>query len=259
MAIKTALLQKMPEVRIVIDTQERVGSDPTAFGRIRNSSREELPFGDAWFYVDEKLEMVVERKTASDFVSSVLYTRIAEQLRALLAFKQANPAVPVVIIIEGDLSQVDLRGVSPERFRSEIHNWTRIGITRLDTIDVDDTVEFYTATMKKFETVGSVAQYQQLLIDTIPIMAAGKKSQVLPTNFLSVTLGNITGISADVATKIAQQYGSLWEFVNQYDAQQAQQLVVGKKKLGPKRAKRIEAFIKNQLISTEKRPKKAKK
>jgi ERCC4-type nuclease len=258
LAIKTTLLQ-MPEARVVIDTRERVGSNPTALSRIRNSSREELPFGDAWFYVDDKLEMVVERKTAPDFVGSVLHTRIAEQLRALLAFKQANPAIPVVIIIEGDLSQVDLRGVSPERFRSEIHNWTRIGITRLDTIDVEDTVEFYSSTLKKFETMGSVAQYQQLLIDTIPIMAAGKKSQVSPTNFLSVTLGNITGISADVATKIAQQYGSLYEFVNQFDAQQAQQLVVGKKKLGPKRANRIAAFIRGELIATEKRPKKAKK
>jgi len=249
----------MPEVRVEIDTHERIGSDPTAFSRVRNSSRKELPFGDAWFYVDERLEMVVERKTAPDFVGSVLFTRIAEQLRALLAFKQANPAIPVVIIIEGDLSQVDLRGVSPERFRSEIHNWTRVGITRLDTMDVEDTVEYYNATVKKFETVGSVAQYQQLLIDTIPIMSAGKKSQVSPANFLSVTLGNISGISADVATKLAQHYGSLSEFVNVYDAQQAQQLMVGKKKLGPTRAKRIEAFIKNQLISSERRPKKAKK
>jgi ERCC4-type nuclease len=249
----------MPEVRVEIDTRERIGSDPTAFSQVRNSSRRELPFGDAWFYVDEKVELIVERKTTVDFIGSVLSTRLAEQLRALLAFRQANPAIPVVVIIEGDLSQADLRGVSPERFRTEIHNWSRLGITRLDTVDVADTVDYYNMTVKKFETMGGVAQYQQLLIDTIPIMSAGKKSQVQPTNFLSVTLANISGISADVATKLAAHYGSLNDFVNAYDARKAQDIMVGKKKLGVKRAKRIEAFIRNQPISTERRPKKAKK
>lgn len=249
----------MPEVRVEIDTRERSGSDPTAFGRVKNSSRCELPFGDAWFYVDERLEMVVERKTTTDFVGSVLGTRLAEQMRALLAFRQANPAIPVIIIIEGDLSQADLRGVSPERFRTEIHNWSRLGITRLDTLDVNDTVDYYNTTVKKFEVVGGVAQYQQLLIDTIPIMAAGKKSQVQPTNFLSVTLANISGISAEIAARLAVQYGSLNEFVNSYDAEKAQNIMLGKKRLGIKRAKRIEAFIRNQPISIERRPKKAKK
>lgn len=234
----------MPQVNVKIDTRER-SNDPTAFTRVINSSRQELPFGDAWFYVDDQLQLICERKTADDFIQSVLSTRLVEQMRALLEFKKENPHVPVIMIIEGDLSSVDLRGVSPRRFQTEIWNWSAVGITRMDTADINETIDYYNYLSGKFETFGSVAKYQQTLIDTIPIMTAGKKSQVTPEKFLSITLANITGISARIATRLAEDYRSLAEFVTVYDPRQAQDIVVGKKKIGPAKAKRIDAFIKN--------------
>lgn len=258
LAIKFFICYIMHEVRVEIDTRERVGSDPTAFAKVLNSVRKQLPFGDAMFYVDGKLAMVVERKTTTDFVSSILSSHMNDQLRALLTFKKENPAVPVVIIIEGDLSQADLRGVSPERFVSVIKEWTWLGITRYDTMNAKDSVDYYNATVTKFELMGSVADYQQLTIDTIPIMSAGKKSQVTANNFLSVTLGNISGISASVAECLAKQYTSLEQFVQTYDPDKAQLQMVGKKRLGPKRAHRIQAFLKNRVVEGR-IPKKPKK
>jgi len=241
----------MSQVLVKIDTRER-SKDSTAFTRVNNSIRQELPFGDAWFYVNDQLQLICERKTAEDFVGSVLSTRLLEQMRALLEFTKANPQVPVIMVIEGDLSKVDLRGVSPRRFQSEIWNWSAVGITRMDTMDINDTVEYYNHLSNKFETFGTVENYQQTLIETIPIMSAGKKSQVTPENFLSVTLANITGISSRMATKLAEEYRSLAEFVALYNPRQAQDIVVGKKKIGPVKAKRIDAFIKNIALPKSK-------
>lgn len=247
----------MSHAHVKIDTRERSG-DSTAFTRVNNSSRHELPFGDAWFYVDDQLQMVCERKTAEDFVKSVLSTRLVEQMRALLEFIKQNPHIPVVMVIEGDLSQVDLRGVSPRRFQTEIWNWSAVGITRMDTADINDTVEYYNYLMSRYETFGSVADYQQTLIDTVPIMSAGKKSQVTPDKFLAVTLANIGGVSANMAVTLAKEYRSLAEFVTLYNPLQAQDIVVGKKKMGPVKAKRIDAFIKNTPLAREKKKVKSK-
>jgi ERCC4-type nuclease len=244
-------------VTVKIDTRERDPSNPGAFSKIFNSTREALPFGDAWFYVDEQLQIVCERKTASDFVGSVLGGRLAEQMRALLKFKLDNPLIPVIIVIEGDLSVVDLREVSPLHFQKEIWNWSFVGMSHMDTADIDQTVEFYNFLVSKLEKCGTVAQTQQILIDTIPIMSAGKKSQVNPENFLAVTLANINGIASTAATEIASGYSSLAEFVQTYNPEQIKNRYVGKKKFGPERAKRIEAFINNTpYIAKKKKSKK---
>lgn len=243
------------QVQVKIDTRERDPSNPGIFSKVLNSTREELPFGDAWFYVDGQVQMICERKTASDFIGSVLSKRLGEQMRALLKFKLENPLIPVVIVIEGDLSAVDLRGVHPQHFQNEIWNWSFVGVGHLDTANVDQTVAYYNFIASKLEKCGTIAQNQQLILDTIPIMSAGKKSQVTPENFLSVTLANINGISSAAAAEISANYESLAEFVTNYNPAKMQDRFVGKKKLGPKRAQKIKAFITNSPYAQKKKKK----
>lgn len=231
------------EVFVKIDTRERDTQNPGVFSKVINSTREELPFGDAWFYVGDQLQIVCERKTASDFINSVLSKRLAEQMRALLKFKLDNPLIPVIIVIEGDLSSVDLRGVHPQHFQNEIWNWSFVGIGHMDTADIDQTIAYYNFLATKLEKCGTVAQNQQLLLETIPLMSAGKKSQVTPENFLAVTLANISGIGSAVAAEISSNYDSLSEFVKNYKPAQMKDRYIGKKKFGPERARKIDAFI----------------
>lgn len=120
-------------VTVLIDTREP-DSDKVVRA-VKKKLKEEgynyvdqpLPVGDYAIYIDGKLVMIVERKTVSDYISSLFSGRLEEQWKK-------GSGLPVVVVITGSLwyylkflrSRMEKEGKSDEEIEKEVEKRIKV-------------------------------------------------------------------------------------------------------------------------------------
>lgn len=158
----------MAKVDIIVDQRERkslVANELSDLGvKIRF---ERLPVAD--YLVGN---VAVERKTASDFVSSIVNKRLVRQLEEMQQFKKA------LVIVEGDLTETDFNQNALRGMLLSI--MLDYNIPVVFTSDCSETAVFLNSLLKRVQRgkvenglrakkrVYSIAEQQQMIIEGLP-------------------------------------------------------------------------------------------
>ncbi len=196
-------------VQVTIDDRERgvelAGSLARQLGRPPAVARLELgdiAIGDAY---------LIERKTAADFVASLLDRRLASQLDRLAKLKEPRP----IVIVEGPFNAMALAGMDPVEVRQAmldvLLDW-RIPLVR--SHDFDHTVQWIVELVRRAERAASA---------TMPYQPASRpparKTQVSrslrpeatssPEALQLAALQKIPGLGKNKASLLLERFGSI--------------------------------------------------
>lgn len=134
---------------IWIDYRERVLLDAFPDAQQRN-----LELGDIQLALDNKTQIIIERKSIADLSQSVKDNRYREQKKRLLAYRELHPHVRVAYVIEGFYHfdpEFKCKNM-PNTVLSSciINSMFRDGIFVMLTKNAQDTVQFLKCMQKKF-------------------------------------------------------------------------------------------------------------
>lgn len=165
-----------------------------------------LPIGDMWIGPYDKPVLVLERKTAADFSSSVTDGRYREQRGRLLAFSQETGA-RIAYVIEGPLTcRLGETAVIKLIARMQLVH----GIPVFRTKSVADTA-YFTESMLEYwkhdSNCFSAATTAQRAVDAIHVVK--KDNAKDPHTFAVSVLCQCPGVSVKVAEGWLSEFGSL--------------------------------------------------
>ena len=165
-----------------------------------------LPIGDIWIGPHDKPALVLERKTAADFSSSVTDGRYREQRGRLLAFSQEKGS-RIAYVIEGPLTcRLGEQAVIKLIARMQLVH----GIPVFRTKSVADTAYFTKCMLEYWQndpTCFSAATTAQRAVDAIHVV---KKDNVSDPHMFAVSiLCQSPGVSVKVAEAWLSEFGSL--------------------------------------------------
>ncbi|MCD6157462.1 MAG: hypothetical protein J7J27_03810 [Euryarchaeota archaeon] len=153
-----------------------------------------LPVGD---YALSK-DVIVERKTAGDLVSSIIEGRLFEQLERLKGVKRAY------LIVEGDYRDIlSMRKFSDNAFWSSIIKATEQGIFTVFTQGPEDTARFIYNLGRRVQTQG-----QEILLGRPGTSKKSKDDYLLALEVLT----SLPYIGQKRAVEILRIFGSLRRF-----------------------------------------------
>ncbi|AKG38792.1 MAG: ERCC4 domain-containing protein [Infirmifilum sp.] len=175
----------------------------------------------------------IERKTAGDFLDSILDKRIFEQSRYL---KQAYP-IPL-IIVEGSLSQeTKYRGISLNQAYGAILALAERGVSVITTGGPHETALFIYITSKRVERKGS--HYVP------PVKRIVKVNTSIPVAQINL-IASLPGISHELAERILSEFKTPRKFFTATAAELRK--VPG---LGPKKIQKILAVLDTIYVSAK--------
>ncbi|MBU2497089.1 MAG: hypothetical protein KJ767_03465 [Nanoarchaeota archaeon] len=120
-------------------------------------------------------EVAIERKTASDFINSMVNKRLFRQIEELKQFKKA------LVIVEGDLYKTEYNNFNPNAIRGMLLSiMLDYEIPVVFTSDYDETAEFIVSLQKRIEKgktenglkfkkkAYTMAEQQQIILEGLP-------------------------------------------------------------------------------------------
>lgn len=200
------ILKPSDKVLVIADYREKeVIGHLKNFGAVVNEMN--LKIGD---FTCSGNGVVIERKTHSDFVSSIIDGRIFEQLRYL----KENYESPVVIV-EGFSN----REINENALKATIASLiTKFNASFVNTKNSFDTAKMiYWLAKKEQEDTGIVLGFKQ-----------GKKPKETK-RLQEYILSSIPGISKVLATRLLERFGSIYHVVNASEMELSKVKGVGKK------------------------------
>lgn len=193
-------------VQVTIDDRERgvelAASIARQLGRAPVVARLELgdiAIGEAF---------LIERKTAADFVASLLDRRLDSQLDRLARLKETRP----IVIVEGPFNQLVLGGMDPSEVRQAMLSiqidW-RIPMVR--SHDFDHTVQWVVELARRVDRQAGAKMNFEPPTETIkPASASGKKPKAMGTDAVQLAaLQKVPGLGKNKAAMLMERFGSI--------------------------------------------------
>lgn len=194
-------------------TVHSVGKSPHARSLFSdNYSVERLDIGDLHFLENDNVVLILERKTHSDWVSSITDGRYREQKQRLLAYRQTHPECHIGYIFEADkclfgtYSQLQNKAQLSAKLSSAL----RDGIVTITTDGIDETVAVIKLLMTRlpeFKIKKDHTEYQASLIKEV------KGANLTPKICFQMQLCQIPGLSKQLSMAILENYGSMKDLV----------------------------------------------
>jgi ERCC4-type nuclease len=228
---------------------------------------EALDVGDVQ-YIDSDSDRVVcliERKTLSDYASSITDKRSKNQSMRIQQMRRDNPDMIVIYLIEGGTIPKDYmfrNGITRDRlYSSFVNRVVRDRFTLYRTHDINDTALIVTKLYDKLtEQLTAVADGgggdEGERVEYLHTIKLSKKDNMTPLNCYTCQLAQIPGVSIDMADQVAKVYPSMFLLFHAYEKQpttkQKERLlseimlpIVNEKsrRLGPVVAKRIYQYL----------------
>jgi ERCC4-type nuclease len=188
------------------------------------------------FRVEGRPAVLIERKTASDLVSSIFGgNHFGEQLFRMLEVRRENPHCLLVLLLEGDLANnfhwKQQQQSRAHHMRAHV-NSILFDLPHIYQIHIHRTADLNASLLylsELEERLGERGALANILEDSTYLEEyfVGRKRQLTASEFSTAALMQISGVSEEIARQIVKSYGSLVELGNAYAA------------LPPKQAKRL--------------------
>ena len=218
-------------VHIRIDTQEQRCGIPGLLAAMPQVHLEVIPLRMGDYDVGGDPRRVFERKTGSDFLSSLAQGRLFAQL-ALLRKSRFAP----ILLLEGDPLRVSHSQMRPESIRGALTYISAIlRVPILPSSGPSDSAHLVYAAAKQCQS-GNAATHGP---------AAGRRRASLPEQQMQIVLA-LPGVGPATARAVCARFGSLHDLLNADAAQLSQ--VPG---VGPRRAAALEQLLHAALPSSQ--------
>jgi ERCC4-type nuclease len=217
-------------IHIRIDTQEQRSGIPALLAAMPQVHIELTPLRIGDYDVGGDPCRVFERKTGSDFLSSLAQGRLFAQLTALRKSRFAP-----ILLLEGDPLRVDHSQMRPESIRGALTYIT--AILRVPILPSSGPAE-------SAHLVYAAAKQCQV-VHTTHGPAAGRRRASLPEQQMQIVLA-LPGVGTATARAVCARFGSLHDLLSADAATLA--MVPG---VGPSRAAALEQLLHAALPSSE--------
>jgi ERCC4-type nuclease len=215
-----------------------------------------LDLGDIHFIVEDKIELIFERKTISDLNSSIKDGRYHEQKARLVSNFKRNR---IIYILEGNIPLETSKYIDKNIIYSGLlHTIFRDGIFFYRTTGVEDTANFiyelYSRFIKNKDEWISFLNGEGCLVALEPdikVFQNTKKSDNITPNVSFINmLSQIPGCSTKMAKEISLIYSSMSILINEFlkidkPEQLLKDIKLENRKIGPVLSKRIYYFLFN--------------
>lgn len=194
---------------------------------------EQLPVGDFIFKKGDTVLAIIERKTHSDFCSSVSSGRFREQRERLKQYALDNQGVVTILLLEG-LDEL------PPSCLGTLENlvlYHKLSI--LPTMNIQTTAQVLEHMIKKLEVA---LPHDNLVVSTVGVSRGVK----LGENIFQHQLALVQGVSLKVAGNISEKYDNCKKLITALEESGPlllQDIVVGKRKLGKVVSTRIHSVF----------------
>lgn len=199
-----------------------------------------LDMGDIQFHYDEKILLVIERKTLQDLASSIKSGRYREQKMRLLNSNDINPN-QILYLIEGHIQKTDTIDKVPYStfIGSYINLLMRDDLKIIQTSGIDETIFFIETICKKINNKeinfdkllqlniqndndisneNNISnQNNSIQTDYLSTLKGEKKKNITPENCCILQLTQIPNISIGIATEICNKYKSIFELCKLFE------------------------------------------
>ena len=227
--------QSSAAIHIRIDTQEQRSGIPDLLAAMPQVHIEVIPLRMGDYDVGGDPCRVFERKTASDFLTSLTEGRLFAQLAALRKSRFAP-----ILLLEGDPLRADHSQMRPESIRGALtYIAATLRVPVLPSGGPEDSAHLVYAAAKQCQ-VGRAAHEH-----TVSGPATGRRRTSLPEQQLQIVL-SLPGVGVATARAVCARFGSLHELLNADAATLA--TIPG---VGPARAAALERLLHSALPSSE--------
>lgn len=248
-------------IDFIIDSAESgPGSLSTLFKDIAIIKK--LDVGDVMFVVDNKPFILIERKTSLDLASSLHDKRYKEQKFRLKSFREKNPGVYIVYLVEdfriNNKKEYVVRGDGiptsiPKNTILSIITKTlfRDNMYCVVTQNINETSLFLEKIYENLKKNAFTLDTTNAKDDYLSEIFIEKKRNITPKDYYKVILAQVPGMSIKKASKIVQIYPSLLDLISAYEMcdtlKEKQELLknikIDGRNLGPACSKKIYHFI----------------
>lgn len=211
----------------------------------------------------DRVVCLIERKTLSDYASSITDKRSKNQAMRIQELKKDHPEMIVIYLIEGGSIPKDYifrNGITRDRLYSSLVNRVvRDHFTIYRTHDINDTALIVTKIYDKLKeqlSATTTGDEESERIEYLHTIKLSKKDNMSPLNCYTCQLAQIPGVSIEMADQVAKIYSNMSLLFRAYEQQstlkQKERLlseimipIVNEKsrRLGPVVAKRIYQYI----------------
>src|SRR5947209_8668762 len=222
--------KQLPDpIHIRVDTQEQRSGIPALLAAMPQVRIEVTPLLMGDYDVGGDPRRVFERKTGSDFLSSLVQGRLFAQLTALRKSRFAP-----ILLLEGDPLRVSHSQMRPESIRGALTYITAIlRVPILPSLGPEDSAQLVYAAAKQCQ-IGH----------TTPGPAAGRRRASLAEQQMQIVL-SLPGVGRATARAVCARFRSLHDLLNADAATLA--TVPG---VGPSRAAALEQLLQAALPSS---------
>jgi ERCC4-type nuclease len=169
-----------------------------------------LDIGDIQFINEDKINLVIERKTQQDLSASIKDGRHREQKLRLL-----NSNIPVIIyIIEGASNDNFISGIKSDTHISVILNTVfRDKLHVFRTLNIIETANLINKLFQKFKN----NDFQNKSVEYSSVIKVKKKNNLTPENCYLAQLSQIPGVSNTIAKCIFKKYPTMGNLCKSYN------------------------------------------
>jgi Fanconi anemia group M protein len=197
------------KISIIVDNRER---NEELLSHLRTlgvgMEVQELPVGD--YIISDRV--CIERKTVSDFESSIVSGRLFEQAeRISQAYERP------IIIIEGDKDEFRMKGAVISGALASLY------------IDYDIPVITTSGAKESAEIIKYISKHEQEGKRRLPSVKGGGRS-FTSSQFMERIIGNIPGIGIETSKKLLEHFGSVSGVVNACEKDYEEVPNIGKKR-----------------------------
>jgi ERCC4-type nuclease len=191
-------------MKLIIDTREK-----KLLPYFPDIETKNLDIGDIQFITDEKINLVIERKTQDDLSASIKDGRHREQKLRLL-----NSNIPVIIyIIEGNSNDNYISGIKSDTHISVILNTVfRDKLHVFRTLNIKETANLINKLFLKFKN----NEFESKTVEYSSVIKVKKKSNLTPENCYIAQLSQIPGVSNTIAKCICNKYPTMSNLCDSY-------------------------------------------
>lgn len=175
----------------------------------------QLPLGDVAIYSEEKLVLLIERKSLSDLTASISDGRYAEQ-----SFRLNECDLPnhdIIYMIEGNLENYTPRFGRVDRaaiYSSIVSLQCFKGFSIIRSNSIHESGEYVVRFANKL-LKGGIDKMHSAPGDVKPRVYTDtlrqKKAFIEPSNIHTLWLSQIPGVSTNVAEILLNKFGSIWQ------------------------------------------------
>lgn len=206
------------------------------------SESKQLDIGDIQIFHNNELKMIIERKTFQDLEASFNDGRYDEQKSRLLAFKESNPSVSILYLLEGKIDKYKYSQVVGSILSMQLKYDFKIFVAK----DVDDSFNFLLELGKKIHSLSHHHQQPKTEQNYFGGIKIKKSDNYTPELWFLTILSSIPRVSKQIAEKIVEQYKTpllLTEELKANGINNLKNYKVNDRRIGDKLASKIQEYF----------------